>query len=81
MKAVINARYGPPDVLEIREIPKPEPKAGEILVRVQATTVSRTDCDMGIENGERFSTSLEAAYNKKLEKLWDEFLYEVNTKG
>lgn len=36
---------------------------------------------LGIENGERLSTSLEAAYNKQLEKLWDEFLYKVNTNG
>jgi NADPH:quinone reductase-like Zn-dependent oxidoreductase len=46
MKAVINARYGSPDVLEIRQVPKPDPKAGELLVRVHATTVSRTDCGM-----------------------------------
>lgn len=44
MKAVVNTRYGSPDVLEIREVPKPEPKPGEVLVRVNATTVSRTDC-------------------------------------
>ena len=44
MKAVVNTRYGSPDVLRIREVPKPEPKAGEVLVRVHATTVSRTDC-------------------------------------
>ncbi|MEK6744397.1 MAG: NAD(P)-dependent alcohol dehydrogenase [Nitrospirota bacterium] len=46
MKAVINARWGSPDVLEIRQAPKPEPKAGEVLIRVHATTVSRTDCGM-----------------------------------
>ena len=46
MQAVINARWGSPDVLEIRQVPKPEPKAGEVLIRVQATTVSRTDCGM-----------------------------------
>jgi NADPH:quinone reductase-like Zn-dependent oxidoreductase len=44
MKAVVNTRYGSPDVLEIRQVPKPQPKAGEVLVRVHATTVSRTDC-------------------------------------
>ena len=44
MKAAVNTRYGSPDVLEIRQVPKPEPGAGEILVRVHATTVSRTDC-------------------------------------
>ena len=46
MKAVINARYGSPDVLEIREVSKPQPKAGEVLIRVHTTTVSRTDCGM-----------------------------------
>jgi NADPH:quinone reductase-like Zn-dependent oxidoreductase len=44
LKAVVNTRYGSPDVLAIREVPKPEPKPGEVLVRVHATTVSRTDC-------------------------------------
>lgn len=43
MKAVVNERYGSPNVLAIREMPVPEPKAGEILVRVHATTVGRTD--------------------------------------
>lgn len=43
MKAVVNERYGSPDVLDIREVPIPEPKAGEILVKVHATTVGRTD--------------------------------------
>ena len=46
MKAVINARYGSPDVLEIRQVPRPEPKSGEVLIKVHATTVSRTDCGM-----------------------------------
>jgi NADPH:quinone reductase-like Zn-dependent oxidoreductase len=44
MKAVVNTRYGSPDVLEIRQLPKPEPGAAEVLVRVHTTTVSRTDC-------------------------------------
>lgn len=44
MKASFRTRYGPPEVLEVREVPKPEPRRGEVLVRVHATTVSRTDC-------------------------------------
>jgi NADPH:quinone reductase-like Zn-dependent oxidoreductase len=43
MKAAVNERYGSPDVLDIRELPVPKPQAGEILVKVHATTVGRTD--------------------------------------
>ena len=43
VKAFVNERYGPPEILEIRELPKPVPKAGEILIRVHATSVGRTD--------------------------------------
>jgi NADPH:quinone reductase-like Zn-dependent oxidoreductase len=46
MEAAVSARYGSPDVLEIRQVPKPEPQAGRVLIRVHATTVSRTDCGM-----------------------------------
>ena len=46
LKAVVNTRYGSPDVLEIRQVTRPEPKADEVLIRVYATTVSRTDCGM-----------------------------------
>lgn len=43
MKAVVNERYGSPDILDIREIPTPKPQAGEILIKVHAKTVGRTD--------------------------------------
>jgi NADPH:quinone reductase-like Zn-dependent oxidoreductase len=43
MKAVVQDRYGPPEVLRIAEVDRPVPKAGEILVRIRATTVSQTD--------------------------------------
>lgn len=46
MKAGINTRYGGPEVVEVRSAPKPEPKETELLVRVHATTVNRTDCGM-----------------------------------
>jgi len=44
MKAAVNERYGSPDVLAIRDVPTPAPKEREILIKIHATTVSRTDC-------------------------------------
>lgn len=44
MRAVVNRRYGPPDVLALEEIERPTPDDDEVLVRVRATTVNRTDC-------------------------------------
>jgi NADPH:quinone reductase-like Zn-dependent oxidoreductase len=46
MRASTHLRYGSPAVLTMRQVPKPEPKADEVLVKVHATTVSRTDCGM-----------------------------------
>jgi len=43
MRAVVQDRYGPPEVLHIEEIERPVPAAGEVLIRVRASTVSQTD--------------------------------------
>ncbi len=44
MKAAIRRKYGSPDRIKIENIQKPIPKDNEILIRVFATTVNRTDC-------------------------------------
>jgi NADPH:quinone reductase-like Zn-dependent oxidoreductase len=43
VKAAVFYRYGPPEVLEIRDVPKPVPGDGEVLVRVHSTTVCAAD--------------------------------------
>jgi len=43
VKAVVQDRYGPPEVLRIEEVERPVPKDDEVLIRVRASTVTQTD--------------------------------------
>jgi NADPH:quinone reductase-like Zn-dependent oxidoreductase len=46
MKAAVHTGYGPPDVVRIAEVDKPVARDNEVLVKVHATTVNRTDCGL-----------------------------------
>ncbi len=52
MKKILFEKYGPPETLKIKEVDKPFPKKNELLIKVFASTVNRTDC--GILRGKPF---------------------------
>src|SRR5256885_15832364 len=73
MKAATRDRYGPPDVVEVREVERPNPVDDQLLVRVQAASVNRADLDalyprwqlsrlfLGIRNPRRPGLGLDVA--------------------
>jgi NADPH:quinone reductase-like Zn-dependent oxidoreductase len=54
MRAVVYDNYGPPDVLRLEDVERPIPEEDEVLIRIHATTVTRTDC--GLRSADPFIT-------------------------
>ncbi|RPD39760.1 NAD(P)-dependent alcohol dehydrogenase [Chitinophaga barathri] len=80
MKAAIYTRYGPPEVVTIRNINKPSPRHNEILVKVHATTVNRTDC--GFRSAQYFVSRLfSGLFAPRNKVLGCEFAGEVMETG
>ena len=46
MKAILCTKYGPPDVLQLREVPTPTPGDKEVLIKIYASTVTMGDCEL-----------------------------------
>jgi NADPH:quinone reductase-like Zn-dependent oxidoreductase len=86
MKAIIWTQYGSPDVLQLGEVEKPAPKANEVLIKVQATTVTAGDCEMRsltlpfpLQLPVRFYLGL--AKPKRMKILGQEFAGEIESVG
>jgi NADPH:quinone reductase-like Zn-dependent oxidoreductase len=54
MRAVVHDRYGPPEVLRLEQVERPVPEDDQVLVRIHAATVNRTDC--GLRSAKPFMT-------------------------
>jgi NADPH:quinone reductase-like Zn-dependent oxidoreductase len=80
MKAIIHTRYGPPEVLQLKEVEKPAPKEKEVLIKIHATTVNRTDC--GFRKAEYFIIRFFSGFFKpKRQILGSEFSGVVEAVG
>ncbi|WP_455367299.1 NAD(P)-dependent alcohol dehydrogenase [[Eubacterium] cellulosolvens] len=79
MKAIVCTKYGPPDILQLKEVEKPTPNANEVLIKVYATTVNRTDC--GILRAKPFVIRFFTGIFKPKPILGTEFAGKIVTVG
>jgi len=67
MRAVVHDRYGPPEVLRVEEVEKPVPGEDEVLIKIWATTVNRTDC--GLRSGKPFFIRLMSGFRRPKQRI------------
>jgi NADPH:quinone reductase-like Zn-dependent oxidoreductase len=80
MRAAVHTSYGPPEVVRIAEVDKPTLKDNQVLVKVHATTVNRTDC--GFRAGKPFIVRLFTGLSRpKVTVLGNEFAGAVEAVG
>ena len=80
MKAIVYAEYGTPDVLQLKEVEKPAPKANEVLVKVHAASIN--DWDWGLLTGTPFMNRLLFGLQKpKIKILGSDIAGKVEAAG
>lgn len=80
MRAIIHTRYGTPEVAKVMEVPKPVPESNEVLVKVHASTVNRTDS--GFRSAEYFVSRMwSGLFRPKHQTLGCEFAGIVEETG
>lgn len=80
MRAIINTQYGPPEIGQLMEVDKPVPKDNEMLIKVYASTVNRTDCNF--RSAEHFISRFWSGLVKpKIKTLGCEFAGEIEAVG
>ena len=80
MKAINYTKYGPPEVLKVKEVDKPIPKDGEVLIRIYATTVTATECTFRM--GKPYISRLFTGLRKpKINTLGEELAGEIEAVG
>ena len=79
MKAIVYTKYGTPEVLQIKEVEKPNPKDDEVLVRVHA--VSLNDWDFGLLHGDFINRILNGLRKPKRQILGSDIAGRVEAVG
>ena len=80
MRAVVHDRYGPPEVLRLEEVERPVPNGDQVLVKIHATTVNRSDC--GWRNAKPFFSRFFTGLRRPKHRILGmEFAGEVEAVG
>jgi NADPH:quinone reductase-like Zn-dependent oxidoreductase len=80
MKVAFRAKYGPPEVLSIKEVEIPSPKDNEVLIKVYAATVNRSDCHI-LTGRPLFMRLFTGLFKPKLSITGTDFAGQVEATG